>query len=148
MIRFPTAAAGLILLTACGSPEQPSPVPDDSIATDTELVPDGGAAAGADDMATPVATPADAFAGEWTGPEGLVLNIATREQPGTYDVMVTLLDGTETYKGTADGQGIRFDRGGVPETIRRASGDETGLKYLAGKTDCLMIKQGEGFCRD
>jgi hypothetical protein len=27
------------------------------------------------------------------------------------------------------------------------NGDATGLKYLAGKTDCLTVKSGEGYCR-
>jgi hypothetical protein len=50
--------------------------------------------------------------------------------------------------GTADGDVIRFERGGVRETIRKATGDQTGLKWLAGKQNCLVIKQAEGFCRD
>jgi len=43
---------------------------------------------------------------------------------------------------------IRFIRNGRPESIRAATGDETGLKWLAGKQNCLMIQQGEGFCRE
>ena len=27
-------------------------------------------------------------------------------------------------------------------------GDATGLKYLAGKKDCLTVEPGEGYCRD
>lgn len=93
------------------------------------------------------ANPTDAWIGKWVGVEGLALAIAPAS-PGHYTLSVTLLDGTNRYDGTADGDVIRFTRAGKAETVRAATGDETGLKYLAGKQDCLMIKSGEGFCRD
>ena len=93
-------------------------------------------------------TPPDAWTGKWTGPEGLMLDIQPGAAPGRYTIGVALLDGTNSYEGTAAGDVIRFTRDGVEETIRAATGDETGLKYLAGKQNCLMIKQAEGFCRD
>ncbi|SDD29092.1 hypothetical protein SAMN05444678_111101 [Sphingomonas sp. YR710] len=90
----------------------------------------------------------DAWSGKWIGVEGLVLNIQPAGERGRYVLSVTLLDGTKSYDGVADGNVIRFTRDGRPESIRAATGDETGLKWLAGKQNCLMIKQGEGFCRE
>ena len=34
------------------------------------------------------------------------------------------------------------------ETIIATSGKGTGMKWLADKHDCLVIKPGEGYCRD
>ncbi|AHE57495.1 hypothetical protein [Sphingomonas sanxanigenens] len=93
------------------------------------------------------ALPTDAWVGKWIGVEGLVLDIQPGDGPGKYALAVTLMDGTENYEGTAKGETIAFTRDGKAETIRKATGDETGLKYLAGKTNCLMIKTAEGFCR-
>jgi hypothetical protein len=36
----------------------------------------------------------------------------------------------------------------VLETLEARNGDETGMKWLAGKTDCLTVKPGEGYCLD
>jgi len=106
----------------------------------------GNAGEEAEDAAM-VALPTDAWTGKWVGVEGLVLDIQPGDGPGKYALAVTLLDGTDNYEGTAAGETISFTRDGKTETIRKATGDETGLKYLAGKTNCLMIKSGEGFCR-
>jgi len=149
----PVLLAGVLLLSACGKqPAEDNAVvaPDNGLAMDIEEVPaNEGPSTGATDLPTEEAGAAtDVWAGKWTGPEGLVLEIAKTATPGRYDVKVTLLDGVGSYTGTADGDAIRFERGGVRETIRKATGDETGLKWLAGKQNCLVIKQGEGFCRD
>ena len=50
--------------------------------------------------------------------------------------------------GVAAGDTITFDRNGIREKLRPTDGAATGLKYLAGKTDCLTVKPGEGYCRD
>ena len=52
------------------------------------------------------------------------------------------------YDGEDSEHGITFKRGGQGLSLHRGSGDETGLKYLAGKKECLIVKQGEGYCRD
>jgi hypothetical protein len=39
-------------------------------------------------------------------------------------------------------------RDGTTETIRATDGAGTGMKWLANKTDCLVVTVGsEGFCR-
>jgi len=115
----------------------------------TEVPVEGGATNAGEEAedATMAALPTDAWTGKWIGVEGLALDIQPGDGPGKYALAVTLLDGTSNYEGTAAGETISFTREGKTETIRKATGDETGLKYLAGKTNCLMIRSGEGFCR-
>ena len=48
----------------------------------------------------------------------------------------------------AAGDTIAFERGGIKETIRAGSGADTGMKWLSEKKDCLVVKPGEGYCRD
>lgn len=142
---------GTLALSACsGQPaETNAEAPANSAVMDIEEVPANEVPSNASDLLTETAAPAtDGWVGKWTGPEGLVLDIARTATPGRYDVKVTLLDGTGSYTGTAEGDVIRFERSGVRETIRKATGAQTGLKWLAGKQNCLMIRQAEGFCRD
>ena len=94
------------------------------------------------------AVPTDAWIGRWIGVEGTVLDVQAAGEAGHYVLSVTLLDGTKSYDGTAEGDMIRFTRNGRPESVRAATGAATGLKWLAEKQNCLMIQQGEGFCRD
>jgi len=145
----PFLAAAALLLAGCSekAPEaNTAAAAPDNETMDVEEVPANEDPSGADaDLAE--ALPTDAWIGKWTGVEGLFLDIAKTETPGSYKITVGLMDGAKDYMGTASGETITFQRGGVKETIRPATGDETGLKWLAGKTNCLMIKQAEGFCR-
>ena len=95
-----------------------------------------------------VPTPRD-YTGRWIGVEGMVLDIAHAGAPGHYDLTMQWdLDNKGTFDGTINGRTITFVRNDVVETLRPTDGDATGLKYLAGKTDCLTVKPGEGYCRD
>ena len=88
------------------------------------------------------------WVGTWTGPEGLFVTV-TDAGGGRYTLeMQSDLDTRATYSGTGTAEGIAFERAGEPKVLRKATGDETGLKWLAGKRDCLMVQDGEGFCRD
>jgi len=148
IVRIVPAAAALLLLAACARGEDAHPL--DNMATG-----EGNAAIAVEDEiavnaanASDDARPTDAWIGKWVGVEGLVLDIQPAGEPGRYVLSVTLLDGTRTYEGVADGDRISFTREGQAQFIRAATGKETGLKWLADKQDCLMIEQGEGFCRD
>jgi hypothetical protein len=67
----------------------------------------------------------------------------------TYVVKIQSLDGPATYDGVAvGGDHIEFKREGKTESIRAGSGKETGMKWLLEKKDCLIIKNGEGYCRE
>jgi hypothetical protein len=146
-VRIPTSLAVLLLLAACARGEDATPIENTAIednAAAAELAIDEDAA----ENSAVGTLPTDAWIGKWMGVEGLVLNIQPAGEAGRYVLSVTLLDGTKSYDGIADGDMIRFTRNGRPESIRAATGDETGLKWLAGKQNCLMIKEGEGFCRE
>lgn len=84
--------------------------------------------------------------GQWNGPEGTYLLLS--KNGAQYEVKIQSLDGLKKYEGTAVGDRIEFEREGRNETIRAGSGKETGMKWLLEKKDCLIIKEGEGFCRE
>ena len=87
----------------------------------------------------------DKWLGHWNGPEGTYLVLSRRGNQ--YVVEIKSLDGLATYEGAAAGDRIQFERDGGAESIRAGSGKETGMKWMLEKTDCLIIKEGEGFCR-
>lgn len=88
----------------------------------------------------------DTWVGQWTGPEGTYLRITGDR--GAYEITVANRDGPQTYAGSSSGDGIEFERNGRKESIDATDGIGTGMKWLADKQDCLVIRQGEGFCRD
>jgi hypothetical protein len=96
----------------------------------------------------PVATAenADAWVGRWNGPEGTYLHVAGAN--GVYEITIMDLDSARTFKGLAAGDRIDFERDGTKESLRSTDGNGTGMKWLAGKADCLTVKTGEGYCRD
>lgn len=84
--------------------------------------------------------------GKWDGPEGTYLKL---EKSGDgYAVIIKDLDKEERYLGVADAMRIRFLRNDKQEYIHLGSGRDAGMKWLADKPYCLIIKQGEGYCRD
>jgi hypothetical protein len=97
--------------------------------------------------ATPAASvPAEKWLGQWNGPEGTILDLA--QNGNHYGVKIQSLDNLETYEGVATADGIQFTRNGKTESIRAGNGENTGMKWLLDKNNCLIIKYGEGFCRD
>ena len=88
----------------------------------------------------------DAWIGKWIGPEGTFLEISGSR--GSYRLIIQNLDGPRTFEGKAKGDHIEFERDEKAESIRSTDGGGTGMKWLATKGNCLVIKPGEGFCRD
>ncbi len=84
--------------------------------------------------------------GRWNGPEGTFLLI--EGESGKYVVTVQNLDGPRNFDGKGAGNGIEFLRDGAMMTIRPTNGAGTGMKWLAGRKDCVVIAPGEGYCRD
>jgi len=98
---------------------------------------------------TPGDTDAQAsYLGRWTGVEGMYLVVAPKTGGGVTLDMQWDLDHKGMFDGSVTAEGLRFMRDGVAETAVHTDGDATGLKYLAGKKDCLTVKQGEGYCKD
>ncbi len=96
--------------------------------------------------ALPATNATDKWLGKWIGPEGTYLVLS--KNAGKYVVLINSLDGPATYEGTEAGERIEFQRNGRTETIHAGNGHDTGMKWLQDKTNCLIIKTGEGFCRD
>lgn len=133
------ALSGLLMpaALACGRPEPASSPPATAVSTIATPAP-----------TTPPTTPGGlaSWTGRWPGVEGTYLEIA--REGDRLVVTIADLDGPKTYTGTAAGDHIEFVRGGRTESIRAATGRETGMKWLADQTNCLVITVGsEGFCR-
>lgn len=141
-----SGAAALVLLSGCEKAEAPAPAP-----TETTVVPEESVPPADDAAATDAATAPHRFAswaGKWIGVEGMFVTI-TPGEPGKYQLeMQSDLDTKGTYDGNDSEHGIKFKRGSEELSLRRGNGDETGLKYLSGKKECLIVKDGEGYCRD
>jgi hypothetical protein len=88
----------------------------------------------------------DQWLGKWIGPEGTFLVL--EKNGAKYVVEIHSLDGPATYEGTSAGDRIEFQRNGKTESLHAGSGQETGMKWLLDKKNCLVIRTGEGFCRD
>lgn len=142
---FLIGAAALVLLSGCEKAEAPAPAPTDT--TEVPVETGGPETAPVEDPATAPHRFAS-WAGKWTGVEGMYVTITTAE-PGKYKLeMQSDLDTKGAYDGNDSEHGIKFKRGAEELSLHRGSGDETGLKYLAGKKECLIVKDGEGYCRD
>ncbi|MDC7695528.1 hypothetical protein PQU94_14700 [Asticcacaulis sp. DXS10W] len=123
-------------LVAC-SPKAETPAPT---AAET------AASSAASTSASRAADVAAGYVGRWTGPEGTSLEVVARQ----HDYEVTL-SGTATpgvFTGTVNGDAIQIARNGETQLIRHTTGAKTGVKYLAGKLDCVSVSNGEGYCRD
>ncbi len=129
-----TIVAALVLGTGCQDHRRAAAVPTP-------------AAAGSSSAARVTASPTtDEWLGEWKGVEGTYLRLA--RESDKYMITIANLDGPKTYEGVGDGDHIEFERAGKTETIRAASGEQTGMKWLAGQDNCLVVTFGsEGFCR-
>ncbi|WP_237234003.1 hypothetical protein [Sphingopyxis granuli] len=144
------APVALALLAGCEKAEAPALAPTDTTEVPVETVPPIDTTT--PDAGTDPATASHRFAswaGKWTGVEGMYVTITPAAEPGKYKLeMQSDLDTKGTYDGQDSEHGIQFRRGGEQLSLHRGNGDETGLKYLAGKQQCLIVKQGEGYCRD
>jgi hypothetical protein len=96
--------------------------------------------------AVSVTSPALQWLGRWTGPEGTYLDLARTDEQ--FSVTIRNLDAARTFAAEPDASGFTFERDGVQETIRATDGPGTGMKWLADKANCLVVRPGEGFCRN
>jgi hypothetical protein len=132
-------AAVVCLLAACNeTPPQKNVAAPEPAAPVTTVAP------------APMAVGTGAWIGDWIGVEGNTLKIEATATQGEYAITEGTLDGPRTYSGkAAEGETIVFtDKDQKTRSIRAGTGEDTGLKYLAGKTNCLWIETGRGFCRD
>lgn len=149
------AAAALAACSDRQPPQTPAPDAPSSVEAATPAQPEtaGNNAETSPAPATPPG-PTDTakaeadYLGRWTGVEGMYLVVASKPGGGVTLDMQWDLDHKGTFDGSVTAEGLRFMRDGVAESAVHTDGDATGLKYLAGKQDCLTVKPGEGYCRD
>lgn len=127
----------LAILSACEPAAAPAPEP---VEVSQPSAPVAAKPATASDLA--------AWTGKWTGPEGLFVAIADKGAGKVSLEMQSDLDTKGTYEGNVTPAGIEFTRDGKTLVLRKGSGADTGLKWLADKKDCLFVASGEGYCRD
>jgi hypothetical protein len=121
-------------------PASPSPAASASPAASPVASPSGSLAT------DPSKTKADALVGRWPGEGGAYLNITKKGDK--YTIEIANLSGPKTFEGTAKGDVIEFTRSGKTETIKAASGGETGMKGFEKDTNCVVVTKGtEGYCK-
>lgn len=91
-------------------------------------------------------TTTDSWLGKWNGPEGTFIEISGSS--GTYTITIADLDGPKQFQGKSKGNQIMFERNGITEIIQASDGVGTGMKWLADKSNCLRVREGEGWCRE
>jgi hypothetical protein len=156
------AAAGL--LAACTPAPMPSPAPGEAKPQDAMAPADVASRDRAQEAPLPPALPPpelqaaepvanapgsaviDHWVGTWRGPEGTYLRIAKQE--AGYQLVIANLDGPREFHGIAADEGLQFERDGRSETLHAGDGKATGMKWLADKRDCLIVRTGEGYCRE
>ena len=159
-VRAVSIVVACLFAAACSKSPMPDRAPGPSSLADTAAPSDVAVAASSMpaalpppemDAAEPVANDlgsaiVDGWVGDWRGPEGTSLRI-TKQQVG-YEVVVTNLDGPREFAGVARNDVLQFERDGETRMVRAGDGLATGMKWLAGKKDCLVVTEGEGYCRD
>jgi len=125
---------GILVFVGCGKKESSPPLSKPDTLANSE-------------PAAPAPNALEGWQGTWFGPEGTYLKL-TAKPDSKFEVVIRDLDVERSFEGVAEGDQIRFTRQGVQETIRATDGDATGMKWLAGKSNCLTVKQSEGYCRD
>ncbi|MEP7149680.1 MAG: hypothetical protein ABI857_12440 [Acidobacteriota bacterium] len=133
-------ATMLVATSACsGTPEVKPPASPSPAAT-------ASPGASPSPMANVAAGKADALVGRWAGVEGTYLDITKKGD--NYSVEIANLDGAKTYDGKAKDDVIEFTRNGKAETIKTATGSDTGMKGFEKETNCVVVTKGsEGFCK-
>ncbi len=140
-------ATTLIAASACSTTTEVKPA-------STTVAPAASVSPAMSPVTSPPASPAtaagvskvDALVGRWPGAEGTYLNVAKKGDK--YSIDIANLDGPKSYEGTPKGDVIEFIRNGKTETIKAASGTDTGMKGFEKETNCVVVTKGsEGFCK-
>lgn len=154
--------APALALAACNAAENTADRAADATANATETAGNAAVAVGGS-IANAVETGAadlkkevtgkpvdrDDWVGRWKGVEGTYLVVSKGKDAGTYKLeMQYTLDDKGSFDGKGTSTGISFKRPDGEQTLHPSDGDATGLKWLAGKKDCLTVHTGEGYCRD
>jgi hypothetical protein len=143
-----TAWAAFVLGACSGGPTTTSPN-----TTSTPIT--AASPALSPEVANPGEAAVQKLIGKWDGPEGTYLSVTEKmgadgkqQLPRKFEVEIKDLDKAERFEGTAKNGTIEFTRKGKTETVKAATGTETGMKGFEKETNCLVVtKAGEGFCK-
>jgi hypothetical protein len=142
-----TAAAAAFLVGACTAPEGAKTANTPPVATQSPAT--------APEVANPGEAAVQKLVGKWDGVEGTYLTVAEKmgtdgkqQLPRKFEIEIKDLDKAEKFEGTAKNGVIEFTRNGKADTVKAATGVETGMKYLEKETNCVVVTKGsEGFCK-
>ena|SRR5688572_22801198 len=142
---FAIIFASAILASACTNnpPEvknsaSPSPAATSSPASSPSVSPSPAASVAAGKV--------DSLIGRWAAAGEGSLNVTKKGDK--FSVEIADATGPKTFEGTAKGDVIEFTRNGKTETIKPATGAETGVKGFEKETNCVVITKGtEAFCK-
>lgn len=126
----------------------PSPsVPAATSPASPAAVPAASPGATVDPKAPAASTKITALEGTWPGLDGASLTVTKNGEK--YKVDIAGKDKkVESFEGTAKGDTIEFKRKDKVETIKAATAEETGMKWLQGEKNCVVITKGsEGYCK-
>ena len=147
------AASAAFVLGACGGPANtttgPNATPGPAVTSSPAVTTDSPTVANPDEAAL------QQLVGKWGGPEGTYIAIADKKSadgkkmnPRKFDIEIKNLDKAEKFEGTAKAGTIEFTRKGKTETVKAATGAETGMKGYEKETGCVVVTKGsEGFCK-
>ncbi|MCB1537795.1 MAG: hypothetical protein H6865_03685 [Rhodospirillales bacterium] len=88
---------------------------------------------------------ADGWSGRWIGPGDSYLIVQNEDG---YTVTIADQSGLNQYPARPTKAGMEFLRAGKIESLNSGSGADTGVKELARQRSCLIVKPGEGYCRE
>ena len=88
----------------------------------------------------------ESWLGKWDGPEGTFLQVSKTNDK--YQITIQNLDGPRTFDATPVDGKLQFVRDGQSESIHAGNGEDAGMKWLLDKKNCLVVRKGEGFCRE
>lgn len=139
--------AAVAILGACQPAETPKPgtnVPASPLTSPSQVA-SPAVSPSVDDKK--IAGKADSLVGQWPGVEGTFLKVEKKGEK--FDIEIKNLDGSKKFEGIAKGDVIEFTRNGKTETIKTATAEETGMKWLKGEKNCVVITKGsEGYCKN
>lgn len=149
-VLLSTAASAAFALGACTTETKP-PVVNNSTPAATQ----SPAGTSSPTVANPAEAAIQKLIGKWDGPEGTHASVTEKmgadgkqQNPRKFTVELKNLDKAETFEGTAKDGAIEFTRKGKTETLKAATGLETGMKGFEKDTNCVVVAKGsEGFCK-
>jgi hypothetical protein len=134
-----------LAIAGCSKANQPQ---DDSIAIERgdakPVSTEAERASAIQNGSTPTAAK---YLGKWDGADGSYVIIDAKKGDDVALDMRWDGDKIGAFDGTVTPRGISFIRAGKPLTLTPATGGATGVAALSGKQDCLMVAQGEAYCR-